>query len=95
MQSYRWAKVKEMTVLLHEAQHRLDSAMWLSPTSSPQTRDTQKIHHTGTLAIILDNRSSVGTGKESWAKPVLLKGHLGEEYFLGASPPAHQTLLSY
>ena len=33
VQSHRWAKVKEMTVLLHRAQHRLDSAMRLSPTN--------------------------------------------------------------
>lgn len=33
MQSHGWAKVKEMTVLLHGAQHRLDSATWLLPTN--------------------------------------------------------------
>lgn len=32
-QSHRRAKVKEVTVLIHEAQHRLDSAVWLSPAN--------------------------------------------------------------
>lgn len=35
VQSHKWARVKEVTVLLHGAQHRLDSAVWLPlPTSS-------------------------------------------------------------
>lgn len=33
VQSHGWAQVKEMTVPLHRAQHRLDSATWLSPTN--------------------------------------------------------------
>lgn len=33
VQSHRWAKVNGMTVLLHGAQHRLESDMWLSPTN--------------------------------------------------------------